>query len=353
MVFAEKGNLDKSYIALDKSIKYGLKDIELLNSITEFNPLKDNLRWEELISQTNKKKKKYLASIQNQKLFKELEYLWAKDQQALSEYEQEISLLDSNATIDKYNELFKSVEERWQINKTKLDSIIAIYGWPNNDLVGEDGSKIAWSIAQHHPDIFFKKKCLSLMEKETAQGNINPNHFAELNDRIARDTWQKQTFGASMGKQEPYPIENVSEVNKRRFELGLPEPIEVYALYHGFSYKIPSKEEVEEKYIKAQSDYRKFENNITSKEIDSSIIYLRKAIEAHGDISNEQLFESAKKLAKTNKKNAHSLSIDILKVLIWREWEKRFDIVKEPNFSSLADNDKWSGIIKSLKKSNI
>lgn len=353
MVFSEEGNLEKSYLSIEKSIEYGLKDTELLNSIPEFNALKDSKKWQELILQTNRKKEEYLSNIQNPKLFKELEYLWSKDQQALSEYEQKISLLDSTATLAKYNELFKSVEERWQINKTKLDSIIAIYGWPNNHLVGEDGSKIAWSIAQHHPDIFFKKKCLMLMEEEIAQGNINPNLYAELTDRIARDTWQKQTYGASMGTEEPYPIANVLEVNKRRFELGLPEPIEVYALYHGISFEIPSEEKVEEKYLKAQSDYKKFESSLNSKKIDSSIVYLRKAIEAHGDISNEQLFESAKKLAKTNNRDATRLSIDILKVLIWREWERRFDIVKVPEFTSLKNSDRWSKIIKSLEESKL
>jgi hypothetical protein len=141
MVFAEKGELEKSYFAINRAIEYGLKDPQLLNSISEFSPLKDNSKWEKLIFHTNRKSEEYLSSIQNPELFKELNYLWSKDQQALSEYEQNISSLDSNATIDKYNELFKPVEARWQINKTKLDSIIVIYGWPNNSLVGEDGSK--------------------------------------------------------------------------------------------------------------------------------------------------------------------------------------------------------------------
>ena len=99
MVFAEEGNLEKSYLAIDKAIAYGLKDTELLYSIPEFNPLKDSSEWEELIVQTKNKKEAYLSSIQNPKLFKELEYLWSQDQLALSEYEQNISLLDSDATI--------------------------------------------------------------------------------------------------------------------------------------------------------------------------------------------------------------------------------------------------------------
>ncbi len=351
MVYASNEELEKAYLSIDRAIEFGLKDTELLESIPEFNSLKNSPSWDTLVSKANQKSEEYLSNIQNPKLFKELEYLWSKDQQALSEYEQNISVLDSNATIKEYSKLFEPVENRWQINKVKLDSIIEIYGWPGNDLVGEDGAKIAWSIAQHHPDVFFKKKCLALIKQEVAKENINPNHYAELNDRIARDTWQKQTYGASMGKQEPHPIKDVSEVNKRRLKLGLPEPIEVYAFYHGINYKIPSEKEVEEKYRKAQSDYKKFESYINAKNTDSSIVYLRKAIKAYGDLSNEQLFQSAKKLAATEKENAQGLSIKILKVLIWREWENRFDIPKETQFRSLTNKNEWKEILELLEMS--
>lgn len=351
MVFAENEKPEKAFMAINRAIEFGLKDVDLLTGIPAFNPLKDSSGWDSLISRASQKREEYLSSIQNPVLLKELEYLWSKDQQALSEYEQNIALLDSSATIDEYNKLFEPVKERWQVNKRKLDSIVQRYGWPDNDLVGEEGTKIAWSIAQHHPDVFFKKKCLGLIKEKMVEGKVNPNHYAELKDRIARDTWQKQTYGASMGKEAPHPIKNVSEVNKRRLELGLPEPIEVYALYHGISYEIPSEKEVRERYGKAQSEYKNFENKIASKEIDSSMVYLRKAIKAHGDVSDEQLFEAAKKLAETGNQRAQNLGMDILKVLIWREWKQRFDILEEPHFNSLKNSKQWGEIRQLLDKS--
>ena len=351
MVYAEYESKQKAFLSIDRAIEYGLRDVELLKDIPEFNSLRDTPEWDELISRVQNVLNEYLLNIENPALFKELQELWTEDQQALSTYEKEISMLDSNATLDKYEELFKPVEMRWDINKTKLDSIIRIHGWPRNQLVGEDGAKIAWSIAQHHPNVFFKKKCLALIKEEVDKGHVNPNFYAELNDRIARDTWQKQTFGASMGNSEPYPIKNVEEVNKRRIALGLFEPIEVYALYHGIDYNIPSKAEVDSLDQLARTDYQSFEHLYHSGQTDSSVVFLQKAIKAHGAISNEQLFSAALKLAKSEENHLENLCTQILKVLIWREWEGRFDILRHSEFKSAIRNSKWLQIKNLLNES--
>ncbi|WP_420387811.1 DUF6624 domain-containing protein [Roseivirga sp.] len=351
IVYAESESVEKAFLSIDRAIEYGLRDVELLENMPEFSSLKSSPKWEQVISKVENRQNEYLSNIKNPALFKELQMLWAEDQKALSTYEYEVSKLDSTATLKDYDRLFEPVETRWQTNRRKLDSIVTIYGWPGNRLVGEDGAKIAWSIAQHHPNVFFKKKCLALIQKAMKEGDADPNHYAELNDRIARETWQKQTFGASMGELSPYPIKNVAEVNKRRIALGLYEPVEVYALYHGIDYSIPDSEEVDSLDQLAQTNYHNFEQLYFNGKADSAVVLLRKAIKAHGAITNDQLFSAALKLAQTRNTSYENLTVQILKVLIWREWKNRFDILKHPEFKTMLSGSKWSEIKNLLNES--
>ncbi|MBL4662196.1 MAG: hypothetical protein JKY22_01210 [Flavobacteriaceae bacterium] len=354
-IYAPKGENDKAFLSIQKAIEAGLKDVELLNSVSEFSLLRNDSRWKDLINSTNNKRKAYLNSINNPQLLEELENMWKEDQFALSKYEENIKSLDTNASVQEYRMLFKPVKDRWNINKDKLDSIINIHGWPGYKLVGEDGAKISWAIPQHHPNIFFKEKCLILIAKSIENKDTDPNHYAELKDRIARETWQKQTFGASMGEGMPYPIEDPANVDNRRIALGLLEPVEIYAYYHGIKYQRPSievaKTEMKTIYDKAQKNYTNFEYFITKKNADSANVYINKGIKFHGDISNSQLYKAAIKLAQTDNKRSHQISLKIIKVLIWRKWEKRFEILNQIGFSSLHDKQEWIKIKELLEKS--
>ncbi|MBQ0735837.1 DUF6624 domain-containing protein [Aquimarina celericrescens] len=354
-VYAPNGENEKAFTAIEKAIEAGFNDPELLKSLPEFSSLHNNPRWDSLISKTNDRRVASQQSIQNPELLEELKNMWAQDQLALSEYEENIRSLDSTASAEDYRQLFEPVENRWEINKSKLDSIVKIHGWPGYELVGEYGAKIAWAIPQHYPDVFYKEKCLSLLKKAIEKEDADPNHYAELSDRIARETWQKQIYGASMGETAPYPIKNPSEVNKRRLQLGLVEPIEVYAVYHGVDYQTPTEEEaqaiVKESYQKAQADYEKFESFVTLKMADSANVYITKAIEAYGDISNKQLYRASIELSKMKNNRSNRISLKILKVLIWRKWEKRYHILTESGLNTLHDKQEWIEIKELLEMS--
>lgn len=353
-IYAPNGETNKAFDALDQAVETGLRDVQLLHSIKELSNLQYDSRWKKVVEKTENKREEYLQKIESPEVLELLEYLWAEDQRVLTQYNEDIALLDSTATNEDYDQLFKPIELRWDINKNKLDSIIQIYGWPGNQLVGEDGAKISWGIPQHHPDVFFKQKCLSLIKKAVEKGDMDPNHYAELNDRIARETWQKQTYGASMGQSAPYPIAHPSEVNQRRFELGLLEPVEVYAYYHGITYRVPSEEqaklEAKTNFEKAQLNYTNFEKFIKIKEIDSALFAIKRGIKYHGDLSSEQLYKAALALSVQSGERSKNLCLGILKVLIWRMWEKRFDRIRESNFPRL-DKDDWDTIIKLLEQS--
>lgn len=354
-VFAANNENDKAFLALNKAIANGLRDSILLVTYPQLAPLRDDSSWNGVIANFTKSKAAYNRTIENPDLLKTLEDMWAKDQLALSEYQEAIQSLPESAGYEYYDKLFEPVEIRWEINKNKLDSIIQIYGWPGNRLVGAEGAKLAWAIPQHHPDVFFKEKCLKLLERAIQKKDVDPNHYAELHDRIARETWRKQTYGASMGEKAPYPIQDPVTVNKRRSILGLAEPIEIYALYHNINYNTPSVQQAEEglriAQEKAQYHYAKFEKFWNKKQIDSANNSIASAIRFYGDIDDEQLFAAALKLAQLENDRSKRISIKILKVLIWRKWEKRESILTKKEFKSLHDGPEWLAIKQLLSRS--
>ncbi|MEO9887111.1 MAG: DUF6624 domain-containing protein [Balneola sp.] len=354
-IYAEEEQFDKAFLSLEKAITNGLTDSSLIADYPDFKNLKAHPEYDRILRLVQRARADYLGNIENPDLLKKLENMWVQDQQALSAYENELRMLDSTATYRDYQELFKPVEEIWEINKNKLDSIITIHGWPGNKLVGKEGTKIAWAIPQHHPDVFYKQKNLELIKRAVAEGDLAPNFYAELSDRIARETWQKQTYGASMDQYAPYPIEDPSNVNKRRFELGLMEPIEVYAYYHGIEYKAPTKKEAEilsrESFRKAQNHYVKFDDFIKENTPDSANTYILKAINFYGDISNQQLFEAAVKLAPLSNDRSKRIAENILEVLVWRKWTNRLIIPDHEAFTSLKERDEWVHLEEMIEKS--
>ncbi|WP_109850958.1 DUF6624 domain-containing protein [Aquimarina sp. AU58] len=354
-VYAPKNKNDEAFLSLDKAIQAGLRDSVLTATYPGLSNLRNDLRWNDLLHAVSNNKRKYIQTIKNPELLKELEEMWAQDQLALSQYEEKTKALNSNASTEEYQLLFKPVEDRWEINRNKLDSIIDIYGWPGNKLVGEDGAKISWAIPQHYPDVFFKQKCLSLIEKAMKKGDMDPNHYAELNDRIARDTWQKQIYGASMAQDAPYPIKDPTNVDRRRVALGLLEPIEVYAYFHGIKYQRPSAEEAKitlaTSHQKALQSFETFEKFIDQKNIDSANAHIANAISFYGELSNEQLYQASLHLAPFENKRSKRICKKILKVLIWRKWEGRFQIPKQPEFVSWYEKKEWSEITELLQKS--
>ena len=351
MVYAQLQENEKAFKAIERAISEGFIDSDLLNSIPEYASLRDDARWVTLISQSNRQRSNYEESIQNKQLLEVLKNLWAEDQKALAQYEENAQKLDSTATNADYRELFIAVEKRWDINKTKLDSIIAIHGWPGNTLVGKEGAKVAWGIPQHHPDVFFKEKCLSLLKQALDKREVDPNHYAQLYDRIARETWQKQTFGTSMNGSTPFPIQDPAHVNRRRSEIGLNEPMEVHAIYHGVPYATPTTADIQLIHKNAQVQYTKFKNAIHAKKIDSANTYIATAISAHGDISNEQLYHASTQLAQIDHTRSKRICLNILKVLIWRKWEGRFKILDQGEFNILHHKPQWEEIERLLKLS--
>lgn len=118
-------------------------------------------------------------------------------------------------------------------NIIKLKKIIAKYGWPDIEMVGEEASSGAWVIAQHADnDLKFQKLCLELITDKFSEKKIPSWQIAYLTDRIKTNSNLPQIYGTQfyLTKNKRFtnrPIKNKSTLDKRRKEIGL-EPFKTY-----------------------------------------------------------------------------------------------------------------------------
>lgn len=120
-----------------------------------------------------------------------------------------------------------------QKNTNDLKDLLRIFTWFTISEFGEPADNHAWLIAQHADhDRPFQKNVLRTLEHLYPIGETKPSNYAYLFDRIAA-SWEDfrkrtlQRFGTQGmcvpdGYWEPLPMENPSQVDERRRNVGLP-----------------------------------------------------------------------------------------------------------------------------------
>lgn len=125
-----------------------------------------------------------------------------------------------------------SIEEMRRVgeeNAAWLKAVIAEHGWPGVRMVGTDGADAAWLFAQHADhDLDFQRQCLALLERAVEANDASPRHVAYLMDRVLIKEGKPQRYGTQFRGSQPFPIEAVEDVDKRRAAVGL-EPLAEYA----------------------------------------------------------------------------------------------------------------------------
>jgi hypothetical protein len=121
----------------------------------------------------------------------------------------------------------KRMKEIDHENTDRMKEIVKRFGWPGKSLVGKDGANAAWILVQHADhDRAFQKQCLEFLQEAVKKGEATGEHLAYLTDRVRLGEKKKQVYGTQVqlvdGKVQPYPIEDETEVDKRRKEVGLP-----------------------------------------------------------------------------------------------------------------------------------
>ena len=103
----------------------------------------------------------------------------------------------------------------------RLKAIVKQYGWPGNDLVGQDGTSAAILIFMN-AELALKKEMWPSVEDAYRAGKASGPDYAVLLDDIRVSEGKPQVYGThDMERGRVYPIEDEANVNKRRAEVGL------------------------------------------------------------------------------------------------------------------------------------
>jgi len=138
--------------------------------------------------------------------------------------------LEMRNTILKRGGLYEGYDESMEAlhieNAETLDKIINDNGWPGKSLVGEDGAKAAFLIAQHaisKPEL--QRLFLSHLKTAVLDGEANPVQEACLEDRILFNEGKPCLYGMLFDWDESgnlvANVDDEAAVNERRKKLGL------------------------------------------------------------------------------------------------------------------------------------
>jgi len=113
-----------------------------------------------------------------------------------------------------------------------VKNILSQYGFPGNDLVGEESSNNYWLLVQHSDfDVPFQKRALELMKVQVDLKNASGQKYAYLLDRININESRPQIYGTQVNMGEKgttlKPCIDPSKLDERRLSVGL-SPIKEY-----------------------------------------------------------------------------------------------------------------------------
>ncbi|MEV6419246.1 DUF6624 domain-containing protein [Streptomyces sp. NPDC051662] len=115
----------------------------------------------------------------------------------------------------------------------RLGEIMAEYGWPTAELVGEEAARAAWLIAQHADrQLDIQRRALQLMRQAVSAGSAGPRELAFLLDRTRVNEGREQIYGTQIagvkdGAPIPWPCEEPERMDELRAEVGI-EPFDEY-----------------------------------------------------------------------------------------------------------------------------
>jgi hypothetical protein len=111
-------------------------------------------------------------------------------------------------------------------NANELDKIVIKHGWPGISLVGLEGSRAAWLVAQHSictPEL--QRKFLALLATASESGDVPKPQIAFLTDRIRFNENKPQVYGTVLDWNEngelSCEVEDPANLDARREAIGL------------------------------------------------------------------------------------------------------------------------------------
>ena len=112
-------------------------------------------------------------------------------------------------------------------NAEALDHILSIHGWPGISMVGLEGCRTAWFVAQHSICTpVLQRRFLRALEKAAASGEAPKKLAAFLTDRVRFNEGEPQVYGTVLDWNERGELDcEVAEpehIDELRASVGLP-----------------------------------------------------------------------------------------------------------------------------------
>lgn len=119
----------------------------------------------------------------------------------------------------------------------RLAAIMAVVGWPAEDVVGAEAARAAWLVAQHADhQLDVQRRAFDLMSAAVEAGRASRYQLAFLHDRLLVNSGRPQLYGTQIadvrdGEPLPWPCADFAHLDERRAEAGIP-PFAEYVAAH-------------------------------------------------------------------------------------------------------------------------
>ncbi len=212
--YALAGQPEPAFRYLERAVDGGYRDVDNMVVDADLASLHDDPRWSDMVDKIRAAHDAFRAGLAKPDLRDELLSMARADQETRSRSGGDPSTVEEIARLD-------------EAHTARLKAIVDRHGWPGKSLVGEDGARAAWLLVQHADrDPAFQERCLALMEKAAARGEVSKTELAFLTDRVRVAQGRKQVYGTQFtfvdGEMMPQPIADEATVDQRRRALGLP-----------------------------------------------------------------------------------------------------------------------------------
>lgn len=225
------GKPEEAFRYLALAIERGWRNVEHLKSDADLTSLHAEARWSATIKSCEAAREKYLQSLKEPELARELLKRRDKDQRLRFAIQNSMRSQKPGEPVNASDEAHE-LERVDRDNTAFMKRALEKHGWPGKSLVGEDASRAAWLLVQHAPDVEFQARCVDLLKDALKKNDANAQDLAYLTDRVLIRQGKKQIYGTQFrgdGREsKPFPIEDEANVDKRRAEIGL-QPLAEYA----------------------------------------------------------------------------------------------------------------------------
>jgi hypothetical protein len=131
----------------------------------------------------------------NKELVAILDTIHQEDQK----YREESQLLEKQYgwNSKEVQDIWETINSKDAINLVRVEKILADYGWPGDDIVGETGNKTIFLVIQHS-NTRTQVKYLPMLREAVKNGKAKASYLALMEDRVLLAQGEKQIYGSQL-----------------------------------------------------------------------------------------------------------------------------------------------------------